>query len=228
MDGARRVARRGRDPRRGHPPRAAARPDLRAGAGGRAPDAAHDARARPRRRRGRRAPRRRRPRAPIAEARDAGRELHIALAGGGTPQRAYELLAEVEGSWTHVHLWLGDERCVPDGHPESNAQMVRESLLASERAEPPVLHALPSPESPRTRPGCTGSRSRARARRRLRRHAAGHGSRRPHRSLFPGHPALAVREAPVAPRARVAQAAARARDADAAGAARARASRCCS
>ncbi|MEA2150194.1 MAG: 6-phosphogluconolactonase [Solirubrobacteraceae bacterium] len=84
----------------------------------------------------------------IGEARRDGREVHIALAGGRTPQRAYELLADIEGSWSHVHLWLGDERCVADDDPESNARMVRESLYANPRAEPPVLHAVPSPEQP--------------------------------------------------------------------------------
>ena len=84
----------------------------------------------------------------IAEAAGRKREVHIALAGGRTPQRAYELLADIAGSWSHVHLWLGDERCVPDDHPESNARMVRESLYAHARAQPPVLHALPSPEQP--------------------------------------------------------------------------------
>ncbi len=82
----------------------------------------------------------------IAEARKQGREVHIALAGGRTPQRAYELLADIEGSWKHVHLWLGDERCVPDDDPQSNARMVRESLYAHARAEPPLLHTVPSPE----------------------------------------------------------------------------------
>ena len=47
-----------------------------------------------------------------------------------------------------MHLWLGDERCVPDGDPESNAQMVRESLYAHARAEPPSLHPVPSPLVP--------------------------------------------------------------------------------
>jgi 6-phosphogluconolactonase len=82
----------------------------------------------------------------IGDARKAGREVHIALAGGTTPRRAYELLADIEGSWTHVHLWLGDERCVPRDHPQSNARMVRESLYANARTEPPSLHELPSPE----------------------------------------------------------------------------------
>jgi 6-phosphogluconolactonase len=84
----------------------------------------------------------------IGDARKQGLDVHIALAGGQTPRRAYELLAGIEGSWKHVHLWLGDERCVPAGHPESNARMVRESLYAHARAEPPSLHAVPSPEQP--------------------------------------------------------------------------------
>lgn len=82
----------------------------------------------------------------INEARAYNRRLHVALAGGTTPQRAYELLAELDGSWKHVHLWLGDERCVPADHPDSNARMVRESLLAVDRDEPPVLHVVASPE----------------------------------------------------------------------------------
>jgi 6-phosphogluconolactonase len=84
----------------------------------------------------------------IAEGRRLGRHVHIALAGGRTPQRAYELLADIEGSWKHVHLWLGDERCVPRDDPESNERMVRECLLARTRSQPPVLHAVPTPEQP--------------------------------------------------------------------------------
>jgi 6-phosphogluconolactonase len=32
--------------------------------------------------------------------------------------------------WSRVHLFWGDERCVPPDHPESNFRMVREALLA--------------------------------------------------------------------------------------------------
>ena len=52
----------------------------------------------------------------------------IALTGGSTPRRAYELLADMQGSWQGVHLWLADERCVGVDDPESNARMVREAL----------------------------------------------------------------------------------------------------
>ena len=54
---------------------------------------------------------------------------HIALAGGSTPRRAYELLASADIDWADVVLWLGDERMLPVGHPERNATMVQEALL---------------------------------------------------------------------------------------------------
>ena len=148
----------------------------------------------------------------IGDSRKAGREVHIALAGGSTPRRAYELLADIEGSWKHVHLWLGDERCVPDGDPESNAQMVRESLHANARAEPPSLHVLQSPLVPEDAAWLYG---RSIAERvpggvfdivLLGMGPDGHTA-----SLFPGHPALAcvaapcvaVRDAPKPPPERV-------------------------
>ncbi|MEY2513026.1 MAG: 6-phosphogluconolactonase [bacterium] len=136
----------------------------------------------------------------IDEAREAGAQIHIALAGGGTPRRAYELLAGVEGSWDHVHLWLGDERCVPDGHPDSNALMVRESLLAGKRAEPAVLHPLPRPEQPEDAAWLYALE--------IREHMPdcvfdvmllGMGPDGHTASLFAGHPVLDVREAPCAP-----------------------------
>jgi 6-phosphogluconolactonase len=136
----------------------------------------------------------------IGDARKLGREVHIALAGGTTPRRAYELLAQIEGSWKHVHLWLGDERCVPDGDAQSNAQMVRESLYANARAEPPSLHALASPTVPEDAAWLYGLE--------VCREVPdvvfdivllGMGPDGHICSLFPGHPVLAVTQAPVAP-----------------------------
>jgi 6-phosphogluconolactonase len=133
----------------------------------------------------------------IGDARKLGREVHIALAGGTTPRRAYELLAQIEGSWKHVHLWLGDERCVPGGDPESNARMVRESLYANARAEPPSLHELERPEQPEDAAWLYGLAIRDRVPDGvfdivlLGMGPDGHTA-----SLFPGHPGLEVRDAP--------------------------------
>jgi 6-phosphogluconolactonase len=57
----------------------------------------------------------------------------LALSGGSTPRRLYELLSRppfVERiDWSRVQVFWGDERCVPPDHPESNYRMAREALL---------------------------------------------------------------------------------------------------
>lgn len=63
----------------------------------------------------------------------------VALSGGNTPRAAYALLArEPRASavaWQQVHIYFGDERCVPPNDPESNFRMAEESFL----------HAVPIP-----------------------------------------------------------------------------------
>ena len=71
----------------------------------------------------------------------ASRGGHIALAGGSTPRRAYELAAELEPDWSRVDVWLGDERCVPADDERSNNRLARESLL-ERLARPPRLRAV--------------------------------------------------------------------------------------
>ena len=69
----------------------------------------------------------------IAAAETPGGRFTIALAGGATPRRLYQLLASspwVERiAWSRWHVFWGDERCVPPEHPDSNYRMAREALL---------------------------------------------------------------------------------------------------
>ena len=57
----------------------------------------------------------------------------VALAGGATPRRAYELLAEPPllgvVPWQGVQVFWTDERCVEGDDPRSNERMAREALL---------------------------------------------------------------------------------------------------
>jgi 6-phosphogluconolactonase len=57
----------------------------------------------------------------------------IALAGGSTPKPVYEQLAAPERAakvnWGGVHLFFGDERCVPPTDEQSNFGMARDVLL---------------------------------------------------------------------------------------------------
>lgn len=80
--------------------------------------------------------------AAVAEARAERGVAHVSLAGGRTPRRAYQELARLVPDWSGVHLWLGDERCVPPGDPDSNARLVEESLLAGARSPGPVFHPV--------------------------------------------------------------------------------------
>jgi 6-phosphogluconolactonase len=62
----------------------------------------------------------------------AGRgTFSLVLAGGSTPKRAYELLAETQAGlpWKSVHVFWGDERCVPPDAPDSNYAMAKAALL---------------------------------------------------------------------------------------------------
>lgn len=56
-----------------------------------------------------------------------------ALSGGSTPLRLYETLATPEYrsavEWSKVHLFWGDERCVPPEHPDSNYGAAKSALL---------------------------------------------------------------------------------------------------
>jgi 6-phosphogluconolactonase len=54
---------------------------------------------------------------------------HIALAGGSTPRKAYELVAGRDADLSAATLWLGDERVVPPDDSRSNERMVREAML---------------------------------------------------------------------------------------------------
>lgn len=62
----------------------------------------------------------------IAAAQAAIRErgvFRLVLAGGGTPQRAYDLLAKTAQDWDKWEIFWGDERCLPVVHVERNSRL---------------------------------------------------------------------------------------------------------
>ena len=67
-----------------------------------------------------------------AEAVAARGACHIALSGGSTPRRLFQILVERGAAalpWRQLQLWWGDERTVAPDHPDSNYRMARESLI---------------------------------------------------------------------------------------------------
>ena len=71
----------------------------------------------------------------------------VALSGGSTPRRLYELLAgppyRDSFPWSRTHWFWGDERFVPHDDALSNYRMVREALLS--RAPIPAINIHPIP-----------------------------------------------------------------------------------
>jgi 6-phosphogluconolactonase len=82
-----------------------------------------------------------------AAAAHGGGRFAVALSGGSTPRRLYELLASRpyrDGfPWRRTHWFWGDERFVPHDSPESNYRMVHEAMLA--RAPVPAANIHPVP-----------------------------------------------------------------------------------
>jgi 6-phosphogluconolactonase len=92
----------------------------------------------------------------VARARDAvaarGR-FFVALSGGSTPQRLYQLLADKphrdQVPWANVQLFWGDERSVPPDHKDSNYRMTREAMLDRVPLPPAQVHRLEADRSDR-------------------------------------------------------------------------------
>lgn len=54
----------------------------------------------------------------------------VALSGGSTPRPVYGALATLDYPWDEVDVFFGDERCVPAEHEASNYRMAHEALLS--------------------------------------------------------------------------------------------------
>jgi 6-phosphogluconolactonase len=84
----------------------------------------------------------------LRSAAEARGRACVALAGGTTPRAVHEALAlRSDVPWPLIHVFFGDERCVPPDHPDSNYRMAKESLL--ERVPiPPAQIYRPRAEEP--------------------------------------------------------------------------------
>jgi 6-phosphogluconolactonase len=82
----------------------------------------------------------------IARALERARELrgvaHLALSGGSTPARTYELLADALEDWDGIEIWFADERCVAPEDEESNYRLAAETLLRPAEIDPTRVHRM--------------------------------------------------------------------------------------
>jgi 6-phosphogluconolactonase len=82
----------------------------------------------------------------LEAAKAAEGRFAIALSGGSTPRRLYELLAQTpyrdSFPWDRAHIFWGDERFVPHSDPRSNYRMTDEALLSHVPIAPANLHPI--------------------------------------------------------------------------------------
>lgn len=74
----------------------------------------------------------------------ARRPETVALSGGSTPRRMFQILADQfrdQVAWSDIHFFWSDERHVPPDHPESNYRMASEALLSHVHSN---VHRIPS------------------------------------------------------------------------------------
>ncbi|WP_049564201.1 6-phosphogluconolactonase [Streptomyces sp. SBT349] len=155
----------------------------------------------------------------ITDAQSGGGSASVVLTGG---RNGNGLLAALAASpardavdWGHLELWWGDERFLPEGHPDRNHTQARAALLDAVPLDPRRVHPMPASDGPH------GNDPEAAAVAYAAELAAdpapfdvlllGVGPDTHVASLFPGHPAVrvtdrtvtAVREAPKPPPTRI-------------------------
>ncbi len=142
-------------------------------------------------------------RAAASEAIARHGHFRLVLAGGSTPLAAYRLLAAQPEGLADWHLYYGDERCLPAGHPERNASLVAETGLPALASRHHPIPAEGCPEGAAVRYAATIAPVMPFDLVLLGMGEDGHTA-----SLFPGHhwpeqPVIAVEDAPKPPPRRV-------------------------
>jgi 6-phosphogluconolactonase len=86
------------------------------------------------------------------EAAAARGRFAVALSGGETPRALYRLLARQQFSqkvpWRRVHLYWGDERCVPPDDAASNYGMARDAFIKHVPIVPANVHRMRGEDPP--------------------------------------------------------------------------------
>jgi 6-phosphogluconolactonase len=72
----------------------------------------------------------------------------LVLSGGNTPKRLYELFAESNMPWERIHLFWGDERCVPSDHHDSNYHLAHSTFISKVPIPPGNVHRIPAEKGP--------------------------------------------------------------------------------
>jgi len=75
----------------------------------------------------------------------------IALSGGNTPKGLFTFISENYAKsipWKRIHIWWGDERCVPPNDEQSNYKMTYDLLLSKVDIPSSNVHRIKGEEDP--------------------------------------------------------------------------------
>ncbi|GMU46262.1 MAG: 6-phosphogluconolactonase [Porticoccaceae bacterium] len=81
-------------------------------------------------------------------------DFHLVLAGGETPLPVYRLLAAADAQWWGWHLYFGDERWLPPGHPGRNETAIRRAWLDRSPIPAMQIHPIAPQTSPEQAATC--------------------------------------------------------------------------
>jgi len=70
--------------------------------------------------------------------------FRLVLAGGRTPGKVYQQLANAQADWKNWQLYFGDERCLPADHPERNSRMAAMAWLDQGAVPIENIHPIPT------------------------------------------------------------------------------------
>lgn len=83
----------------------------------------------------------------LVDAQAARGEASVVLTGGRIAASVYRAVAASPArhavDWSRVHLWWGDERFLPEGHPDRNETQARQALAGLD-LDPGHVHPMPA------------------------------------------------------------------------------------
>lgn len=75
-------------------------------------------------------------------------QFTVALTGGSAAQHLYPILAQAPLPWDKIHVFFGDERCVPPDHADSNYALACQTLLSRVPVPPQQVHRVATEHAP--------------------------------------------------------------------------------
>jgi 6-phosphogluconolactonase len=75
-------------------------------------------------------------------------KFKLVLAGGSTPEKIYNLLAQADADWPRWYIYYGDERCLPVAHKDRNSVMAAQAFLEKVAIADSQIFTIPAELGP--------------------------------------------------------------------------------